>query len=100
MDGRAKPRYALDEAIFYDPLAPNTGIWKVYGFAFNRNLSGRNYKSVRSPERTVLVFEGGATGRNASEIAPDISTRSSGNRPVLSVVFLDGHVRVLGAAKP
>jgi hypothetical protein len=91
-------RYGAEEKFFHCPSAT------TYGYTFNSDLVGQNFKHLKDTKETPLVYDGKSLSRNAS--APSWSgladpPRHGVSHPTINTVgFADGHVKYYPPAPP
>ena len=82
--------YMKNDEIFKCPSDPEHD----YGYAFNRNLSGKRLGEIRRPAETVLIFDSTAGKKNAADTGqswPAGGRHNGGN----NCAWADGHVKWL-----
>ena len=56
--------YLKDKTVFFDPFQPGA---KRYGYALNRNCSGKSLAAFADPQGTIFAFDSTLGTRNASD---------------------------------
>jgi prepilin-type processing-associated H-X9-DG protein len=82
--------YMRNEELFRCPSDPE----HEYGYALNRNLSGRHLAEISRPAETVLIFDSTAGKKNAADTGqswPSKGRHSGGN----NCTWADGHAKWL-----
>jgi len=89
--------YLKDKTVFFDPFQPGA---RRYGYALNRNCSGKSLAAFAYPAETVFVFDSTLGTRNASDTGQSLRANQL-LRAKLSgsnYLFVDGHVKWLRKA--
>ncbi len=88
--------YLKDKTVFFDPFQPGA---KRYGYAFNRNCSGRSLAFFDYPSAEVMAFDSTLGTRDASDTGQSVRyTAHSGGR-YSSILFVDAHVKWMRASE-
>lgn len=84
--------YLKDKTVFFDPFQPGM---RRYGYAFNRNCSGKSLAAFLAPAETVAVFDSTLGTRNASDTgqSPHMIKQPSISLLGSAYAFVDGHVK-------
>ncbi len=88
--------YRRDRSVFFDPFQPGK---KHYGYAFNRNFSGKSLAVVRYPAQTVEIFDSTLGTRDASDTGQSLRVNPSASSQIntsgTGYAFADGHSKWL-----
>ncbi len=88
--------YIKDKTVFFDPFQPNA---QRYGYAFNRNCSGKTIAAFAEPAEVVSIFDSTLGTQNASDTGQSLALRpiqrigESSSTAYSGYSFADGHVR-------
>ncbi len=82
--------YLKDKAVLFDPFQPGA---RRYGYALNRNCSGKSLAAFAHPWETIAVFDSTLGTRNASDMGQSLRVTIAGNMSGGSYLFVDGHVK-------
>ncbi len=85
--------YLKDKTVFFDPFQPGA---RRYGYALNRNCSGKSLAAFAAPAETVIAFDSTLGTRNASDTGQSLRATvllRSGGIPGSIYLFVDGHVK-------
>ena len=93
--------YRQDPSVFYDPFQPGK---KRYGYALNRNCSGKSLSKFDAPSSTVAAFDSTLGTRNASDTGQSLRVNSSASSRIdvigSSYGFVDGHAKWIRPESP
>jgi len=90
--------YLKDKTVFFDPFQPGA---RHYGYAFNRNCSGKSLAAFAHPWETIAVFDSTLGTRNASNTGQSLRGAAEGTTRGSNYLLVDGHVKhLLKAERP
>jgi beta-lactamase regulating signal transducer with metallopeptidase domain len=82
--------YLEDKTVLFDPFQPGA---RRYGYALNRNCSGKSLATFSQPSQTIAVFDSTLGTRNASDMGQSLRARTFGSQSGSSYLYIDGHVK-------
>ena len=85
--------YLKDKTVFFNPFRPGS---RRYGYALNRNCSGKSLTAFAAPAETVIAFDSILGTRNASDTGQSLRATTLlrlEDVPGSSYLFVDGHVK-------
>ncbi len=83
------PYVMRDASVFHDPSTPLAQKW---GYAYNKNLSGKSIAMLQFPASTATFYESTAGVKNASDTGESVP-RPDRHRGGTDYAFADGHVK-------
>lgn len=82
--------YLKDKTVFFNPFQPGM---RHYGYALNRNCSGKSLAAFSAPAETIFVFDSTLSTRNASDTGQSLRAIPFGSYIGSNYLYVDGHVK-------
>ena len=82
--------YLKDKNVFFDPFQPSA---RRYGYAFNRNCSGKPLAAFAKPAEIISVFDSTLGARNANDTGQSLRYNIVNAHRYIGIGFVDGHVK-------